>query len=486
MFLRTYIVACFALLVSLVLAGPTVAKPGGPEDIIITKENTLNSSGSPLVNLAFSSSSKLTLSLVNNLNSKNVTAYVTGLDIKGQLVMLQPDGNWYYPTAGQSAIPQAIVANVGIPLGKPGSTTNMTLPGYLISGRVWFADGTLSFFTVPGPSGPSLVQPSAANPADPNAATNWGFVELTNIADGLWANISYVDFLGLPLGMSVSGSTGTQSALGITNAAISGVCDKLTAQANAGGAPWDQLCVADAQGDILRVLSPALHSAVNASTFGNTFKGHVNKVWQRFASEPLMIDTQAGPGIVACTVKNDLMTCGNDPTTYAKPNAFDIFGCNSGPFLIRNGNPIHMAVVPRLCAGFNRATLLLPAGKNQPFKNAKRYYLSGPTNWYSKFVHDFEIDGRGYAFSYDDVAATGQADLSGLLHDPAPQVIAITVGGPTPPVINAAKKKNTTTKSAVKTTPKMARRQTITTTKTKKVKRTATVTVTLGKGPKTA
>ncbi|KAF2222288.1 hypothetical protein BDZ85DRAFT_199831 [Elsinoe ampelina] len=482
--------ACLAFFFSIALAGPTVARPGGPQDIIITKENTLNASATPYLSLAYSGTSRLTLSLVNNLNSNKVTAYVTGLDVKGQLVMLQPDGNWFYPTAGTSGIPQNITANTAIPLGAPGSTTNVTLPGFLISGRVWFADGTLSFFTVPGPSGPSLVQPSAANPSDPNAATNWGFVELTNISAGIYCNISFVDFLGLPLGMTLTGVNGKQSALGTTAAAVPGVCAKLI-ETSKGGAPWDELCVNDEKGNVLRVLSPALHAAVDSSNFAKLFNGHVNKVWQRFATEPLMIDTQSSPGIVNCTVQNDIMTCGQDSTTYAKPNGLDIFGCNSGPFLIRNGNPTHMAVVPRLCAAFNRATLLLPNGRKQPFNNPKRYYLSGPTNWYSKFVHDFEIDGRGYAFSYDDVSATGTEDLSGLLSDPEPSLLSITVGGPDSPVIQAGKAKNkaasvktTTTTKNTKTTMVIKVKQTITTTKTKTIKKTTTITTTTKKTTK--
>jgi hypothetical protein len=46
-------------------------------------------------------------------------------------------------------------------------------------------------------------------------------------------------------------------------------------------------------------------------------------------------------------------------------------------------------------------------------------------------VHQYEADGKGYAFAYDDVTPDGVLNASGLLSDPNPTVLTITVGGPT-------------------------------------------------------
>ncbi|TKX24419.1 hypothetical protein C1H76_3366 [Elsinoe australis] len=459
MFKMLYLFPIFALLFNLVVAGHTIARPGGAKDIIVTAKDTTNTTNVPFVKLAYGSDSagQLDLSLTNNLGSNNVNAYVSGLDISGKLVMLGSDGEWYYPTAGTSGIPEPVVANISIPLGGPGTTTNVTLPSYLVSGRVWFADGTLQFFTVPGAAGPALVQPSAANPADPNAAVNWGFVELTNIPTGIWANVSYVDFLGLPLGMTLVGAGGTQTAIGVSADAVTGVCQKLTQRAKNSGLPWDQLCVSDEAGDILRVLSPALHTSVDPTAFKGLFKAYINKVWTRFTTMPLTIDTQTGLGMVNCTVSKNLMTCDGDSTTYAKPTAYDIFGCNSGPFLIRNTNPIHLAVVPRICAAFNRGTLMLPRGNVQPRVPPSRYYTTTPTNFYSQLVKSFEIDGRGYSFSYDDVTPTGGDDKSGLLADGKPLNLAITIGGLKPSALKPSPTSATTTTQAATATASSVR-----------------------------
>jgi len=200
-------------LVGIVSAAPLVTvHAGSAEDIIITKQDTVNATSPapedasskvaiPLsrVEAVAVKSSKLPLNLVNNYPGDSINAYVTGLDSNGRLVMLRPGGTFFYPKCDASTgVPQNVTANVAIPLGSRGSTTTVTLPGYISSARVWFARGKLHFFTVCSANGnPSLVEPSAVNPSDPSANVNWGFVELTNTEGGLYANISYVDFVGL-------------------------------------------------------------------------------------------------------------------------------------------------------------------------------------------------------------------------------------------------------------------------------------------------
>ena len=137
---------------------------------------------------------------------------------------------------------------------------------------------------------------------------------------------------------------------------------------------------------------------------------------------------------MACTVSDGTLICAGDNRGYAQPTAADIFGCNSGPFAIESGdNGVHFAVVPRLCAGFDRSTLLLSGGNNQPDGvTASDYYSTTPTNWFAKLVHDQEIDGLGYAFAYDDVSPDGSTGVSGDVVDGsgAPQLLKVIIGGP--------------------------------------------------------
>ena len=112
-----------------------------------------------------------------------------------------------------------------------------------------------------------------------------------------------------------------------------------------------------------------------------------------------------------------------------KPTAYDIFGCSTGPFEIQAiDNDVHRAVVPRLCAAFNRSTFLTNGGNVQPSLPSSSYYGTSPTNHFSRIVHQYEVDGKGYAFSYDDVNPSGE-DQSGIVSISDPLVLAIRVGG---------------------------------------------------------
>lgn len=137
------------------------------------------------------------LSLVNNLNSNNAHAYVSAIDANGRVVMLTPSGSFYYLPDTGSPEPQALSGDIAIPLPAQGQSLEITIPGYVEGARVWFADGTLDFAVVSSVNGPALVEPTAVRRDDGSAYTNWGFVELTYVADyGLFANLSFVDFVG--------------------------------------------------------------------------------------------------------------------------------------------------------------------------------------------------------------------------------------------------------------------------------------------------
>lgn len=227
---------------------------------------------------------------------------------------------------------------------------------------------------------------------------------------------------------SVDGSI--QSALGLPAGAVEAICNDMRLRAMQDGQPWDQLCVYGSSGRLLRVLSPASYLSVDNTAFSNYFTSYVNDVWSHFTSGTLKIDTQSAAGLVSCNVQNALLVCAGDNQPYAQPSADDIFSCNSGPFALVNGqNDIHRAVVPRLCAAFNRATFLISGGDLQPNSNLA-YYTVDPHNRYSGVVHQHEVDGKGYAFPYDDVAPSGGANQAGVVQNGSPVKLTVTVGGP--------------------------------------------------------
>ena len=441
MFIFSNLLAAFtAACIGHTLAVPIIVNHGGVTDLVITSQDTVNETISVHKHVkaapaSVSASEPLYISVYNNLNSESVNVYVTGRDSDGYIVLLTPDGTWYTPPeASGGTIPQQITEDISIPIGTYGTTTSIILPSYVSSGRVWVADGHLTFFTVEAAIGIlSLVEPSAVNPEDPSADVNWGFVELTTDSSGITVNISHVNFIGLPLGIEVQGSYGTQTAIGVTMNALSSICNALVIQTSLDGQPWNELCITDSSGNVLRVIAPYDYIMLYPNAFSSYWTNYVSRVWTTYETTPLTIDTQALAGLVNCTVSGGILSCAGDNRGYPQPVASDIFGCNSGPFAIEpTDNAVHRAVVPRLCAAFDRSTLLLRGGDKQPRLDSSYYYAVPPTNHYSKIVHQYLADGKGYAFSYDDVTPDGAPNASGLLSDPSPSLLTITIGGPMP------------------------------------------------------
>ncbi|QKX62105.1 uncharacterized protein TRUGW13939_09261 [Talaromyces rugulosus] len=436
--------AIAALMAEQSFAGPTKIYAGSAKDVVLGELNTLSGSfisGGATNSTPTDSGGQLPLAIVNNMagaGEGDISAYVTGRDSNDNVVMLASDGSWFYPPAASSTEPTPVDADIAIPLSAQGSTTNVTLPGYVSSGRVYLASGKLQFFVVnDGSSGSVLAEPSPVNPADPNADVNWGFVELTNTAKGgIYANISYVDFVGLILGMSLVTTNGSvQTALGLQPDAVSSICSSLDSQSSQDGYPWSSLCMSDNSSNYLRVLSPYQYiENGNKEAFSDYFTSYIDTVYSNFGggggNGSLTVNTQGSSDSVSCTTSGDSLTCDGDNRDYPKPSAGDIFSCNTGTFALqKSDNPTHYAVVPRLCAAFNRATFLLSGGNVQPGPPATSYYSSPPSNYYSKFVHEHEIDGKGYAFSYDDVNPAGENE-SGVVSSSNPKTLTITVGGP--------------------------------------------------------
>jgi len=332
--------------------------PGGAGNVVITATNTLNATN--INNREATPSSYMQLEVINNFDSDNVNVYVTGLDTSGLVVLLQPDGSWNYPSTNSST-PVEITGDVALPLGPRNSTTWIQLPGYISSARIWFADGNLQFYTVAGEYGSSLVEPSAVNPNDPSANINWGFVELSYGSGIIFVNISYVDFVGLPLGITLEGGHGNQTALGLDARAVANICESLANQATVDGYPWYDLCMTDSNGTLIRVLSPTDYMSGQNTQFDDYWTDYVDRVWSHYQTTNLTMVTATDYGNVSCTVlSNDTLVCANDTRGYEKPNAIDIFGCNQGPFsLVATDNVVHQRIVPILCAAFQRSTLLL-------------------------------------------------------------------------------------------------------------------------------
>ncbi|WP_255949859.1 glycoside hydrolase family 64 protein [Streptomyces odontomachi] len=367
--------------------------------------------------------STLDIDVQNNTGSGTVYAYVTGLalDNGNRWCLLQADGHTPYYPSSPSGTGAPLGADCSIVLnGSGGAPRRITIPR-LAGGRLWFSIGRpLTFLLNPGPA---LVEPSVTNPSDPNIDIQWGFCEFTFNSAELYANITAVDFVSIPVGLKLTnGSGATQTVQGLPNGALDTICAGLVAQHNADGQGWNQLIVTSG-GQNLRALSPVKAMVGSGGLFSGYYDGYVDQVWSKYASTPLKVDTQAEWGVLTGTVSGGVL---NFPGagSFGKPSAADIFSCNSGPFAV--SAPVMGALTARLSAALNRSTLLDNA--DQPNGAPSTYYKVSPTNHYSRLVHATALDGRGYGFPYDDVQPSGGSDQSGAVRDSNPNVLTVTLG----------------------------------------------------------
>ncbi|RZQ63827.1 glycoside hydrolase family 64 protein [Amycolatopsis suaedae] len=356
------------------------------------------------------------LALVNNSGSNTAFAYVTGLS-GGKPLFVRPNGSSYYPPSPGAPV-TPLPEDCSIPLGGQGSTTTVSVPR-MYGARIYVVTGEkLSFFVNPGPH---VVHPSFLNTGDPNFARNWTFAEFTFNEAELFANISYVDFVAAPLGLSLRTASGkTETVPGLPAGALGSLVTRLEEQAGRDGAPWGSL-VQRAGGQPLRAMS----AHYKAGEFGNYLGGYVDEVWNKYRGTDLKVDTQASFGVLTGRVGGDgQLRLGSEG--FAKPSTADIFSCDSGPFSLGGASDLRKALIPRLAAALNRTTLL--ANADQPNgEKPDQFYRTPATNHYARIVHELLPDNRGYAFPYDDVTATGGPDFSGAVRAGDPDVLTVTV-----------------------------------------------------------
>lgn len=377
--------------------------------------------------LAANTPGTLQLALQNRTNSSNVFAYITGLSLNdgNKPIFIQADGRTVYSPPSPAQPLANVGVDVAIPLGAPGNTVTATIPK-IAGGRIWFVvDARLTFFVNPGPN---IVNPSVTNPTDPNYNLNWTFAEFTYNDQQLFANISYVDFVSIPVALTLTTqNSGILTVPGMGPDGFQRVVDEMRAQANRDGKPWDQL-VYSTNGRPLRVLNPTNLLATNGNAWSNYWDGYVTAVWNKYRNEDMIINTQAAAGNLRGRVVGDQLQLGA-AGSFSRPNSQDIFTCSTGPFqtgqnLARDG------VIPRLAAAFNRSQLLNTPGNQFPNGgDPSTYYRDVTTNHYSRAVHAVQRDGRGYAFPYDDVVPDGGQDVAGTLHAGDPVLFTLAVGG---------------------------------------------------------
>ncbi|EKD14962.1 uncharacterized protein L3040_003841 [Drepanopeziza brunnea f. sp. 'multigermtubi'] len=358
------------------------------------------------------------ITLENRTNVEQVFCYVTGqaLDNGNRVCFVKADRRTTYFPENITEVGSEVPEDCAIRLGAPGETIAVTIP-HIAGGRIWFSlDQKLTFYLNPGGNGPAIAEPSVTNKTDPNIDIRWGFCEFTYNRDQIYANISYVDFVSLPISMRLETTSGdVQSVEGLYQDGLDSVVAGLRAMDSDYAADWQSL-IYPGDGTPLRVLSPNnAHVWSGGKAFAGYYEPYVHAVWARYRNEALLVDTQASYGTLEGRCDDaddgDTLVFGRHGR-FARPSTGDVFSCSTGPF--RDNQGAMGPLTARISAALNRSTLLRnPA---QPTaETVASFYAHDVTNHYARLVHAANPDGRGYAFPYDDVPAPGDVDQSGFV-----------------------------------------------------------------------
>ncbi|WP_242624696.1 glycoside hydrolase family 64 protein [Krasilnikovia cinnamomea] len=299
----------------------------------------------------------------------------------------------------------------------PADGASLTIRMPKFSGRVYFSYGRKLVFRL---ATGGLVQPAVQSPTDPNADILFNWTEYTLNDDGLWINSTQVDMFSAPYSVGLTRADGTTLSTGRLKpggyqaffAALRGL---------PGG--WAGLIRTRADGTVLRAVAPG--HGIEAGDLPRTLlDDYVNRVWARYRGQTLTVAPFAqSPEIEYYgRVTGDVMTftnaAGQVVTTFGRPDSDSILGCYKQ--LDAPNDLVRGPISRTLCAGYNRGTLLSSA--DQPYTEAGGFYADAVTNEYARLVHAQMVDGRAYAFAFDDVGAH-----ESLVHDGAPAQASITL-----------------------------------------------------------
>nr|WP_221382161.1 beta-1,3-glucanase family protein [Actinoplanes polyasparticus] len=344
----------------------------------------------------------------------NVFLYVLGTNLTtGKLGYVNAAGAFTAWTGG-GPVP-APAPDVAIAGPADGATTTLKLPKNL-SGRLYMSFGQKLDFRL---TTDGLVQPAPWAGGDPNRDILFDWSEFTLNDSGLWLNSSQVDMFAVPHVVSVTGGDGRTAKTGEVKAGgRQRVIDAVKASPD-----FARSVVTRGDGTVLRVLAPG--KAADAGLMSPTYlDSYITSAWNAYAGKNLTVvpftdrpDTRF-LGRTTGNVMNFTDSAGRTVASFTKPSTANVWGCDGAL-----GAPNDLVVGPiarTLCAALTRTTL----GRldTQPSGTAADFYQGNPANLYAKVIHDNMVDGKAYAFAFDDVQ-----NQESLVHSGDPRTAGITL-----------------------------------------------------------
>ena len=344
--------------------------------------------------------------------SEAVHLYVLGVS-DGRLGSVDAAGTFTPWTGG--ANPPVPAPDVSIDGPGPGASTTINVPKGL-SGRMYMSFGDkLDFRLTPD----GLVQPAPWAGGDANADFLFDWSEFTYNDSGVFLNSSQVDMFAVPHSVSVTGSDGRTLTTGLLEpGGREAVINGMKADPD-----FSKLVKTRDDGTVLRVLSPG--KGAEGSGFPAGFlDGFIDRAWSAYQSRDLTVRPflDQPDRVFTGRTSGDVLafrdSTGAQVATFTKPSSADVWGCDGNL-----GAPNDLVVGPiarSLCAALQRGTL--GTQDVEPATDPATFYRSEPANLYNKLIHEQMVDGKAYAFAFDDVA-----NQESLVHSGDPTSIAITL-----------------------------------------------------------
>jgi len=354
---------------------------------------------------------QMTCQFVNNTGGQysDSQIYVVAIsqNASGQYCHLDASGNMVPCVAGENGSSYFLSLNQ-----FPG----FQFPPVMTSARLYVSLGSpLNIPINPGtPVG--IAYPNISNPSDPSINTSFDWIEY-NIGGGMiFCNTTQVDMFGISMLMDLydNGASGPtlNGEVGTTESTSALMSEYLSAVPAA---------FAGLEGPI-RIVAPLHGSFGNGGANAGYFDAYINSVWAEYSSSDLVITLNSGTytGRVGSDGRLAFTTPGDSNTYYvSKPSTNDVWG---GAGNLATGNGTELALEAQICGAFHRHVIDNAANLN----NVPAYYQTAPTDFYSQFWHQHNVNAKAYGFCYDDTNNQSSSLISGN-----PRAIVLSIGGGT-------------------------------------------------------
>ena len=362
----------------------------------------------------------------------------TGIPIKSQVVVTNPDGDVEITPAVPGDMPRSFGIDVG-------TATEIDLMLPKLSGiRIYSSLGAGLKTQNGGIKNNGLATPDVENPGDPNFGTIFDSIETTwedqapitghpEIKTNLGTNVTEVDLFGLVQQYTVDGTDPATLAPNTTKTAgfLSTARRPALFNTLSGfGPPWSNLILTATDGTDLRAVSPnhAIHGTLPPFPLfpADQLKSYIAKVFSKYATTQLTTTVSVAECDTCPTVTYNFKgSAAGGEFVFSDPSKggpifslaeWSTFNAYEGHFPFGLLAPkagvetlAALAVEAKLQGAVMRTNLLV--NTNLDACDKKQFYVNPPVNMYSSLWHTDGIDGKAYGFGFDDTCDQSSFEL---------------------------------------------------------------------------